>query len=53
MMPPSRLGYPLSLKTARMWHPGLTVPYRPLVPDDDRSLNPCRADDTLIIHGDS
>ena len=31
----------------------LTVPYRPLVPDDDRSLNPGGADDNLIIHGDN
>ena len=31
----------------------LTVPYRPLVPDPDRSLNPAAADDNLIIHGDN
>ena len=31
----------------------LTVPYRPLVPDDDRSLNADGADDNLIIHGDN
>ena len=31
----------------------LTVPYRPLVPDDDRSLNPNGVDDNLIIHGDN
>ena len=31
----------------------LTVPYRPLVPDPDRSLNPAGADDNLIIHGDN
>ena len=31
----------------------LTVPYRPLVPDDDRSLNPTGIDDNLIIHGDN
>ncbi len=31
----------------------LTVPYRPLVPDDGRSLNPGGADDNLIIHGDN
>ena len=31
----------------------LTVPYRPLVPDNDRSLNPVGADDNLIIHGDN
>ena len=31
----------------------LTVPYRPLVPDADRSLNPAGADDNLIIHGDN
>ena len=31
----------------------LTVPYRPLVPDPGRSLNPVDADDNLIIHGDN
>lgn len=31
----------------------LTVPYRPLVPDAERSLNPVEADDNLIIHGDN
>ena len=31
----------------------MTVPYRPLVPDNDRSLNPAGADDNLIIHGDN
>ena len=31
----------------------LTVPYRPLVLDADRSLNPAGADDNLIIHGDN
>ena len=31
----------------------LTVPYRPLVPDADKSLNPDGADDNLIIHGDN
>ncbi len=31
----------------------LTVPYRPLVPDAERSLNPGDADDNLIIHGDN
>ena len=31
----------------------LTVPYRPLVPDSARSLNPAGADDNLIIHGDN
>ena len=31
----------------------LTVPYRPLVPDAGRSLNPADADDNLIIHGDN
>ena len=31
----------------------LTVPYRPLVPDPDRSVNPAGADDNLIIHGDN
>ena len=31
----------------------LTVPYRPLVVDAERSLNPAEADDNLIIHGDN
>ena len=31
----------------------LTVPYRPLVPDSERSLDPDGADDNLIIHGDN
>ena len=31
----------------------LTVPFRPLEPDTDRSLNPAGADDNLIIHGDN
>ena len=31
----------------------LTVPYRPLVSDVDRSLNPGGIDDNLIIHGDN
>ena len=31
----------------------LTVPYRPLVPDPERSLNPADIDDNLIIHGDN
>ena len=31
----------------------LTVPYRPLVPDADRSLDPAGADDNLIIQGDN
>ena len=31
----------------------LTVPYRPLVADAGRSLNPADADDNLIIHGDN
>lgn len=31
----------------------LTVPYRPLVADAERSLNPVEADDNLIIHGDN
>ena len=31
----------------------LTVPYRPLVPDHGRSLDPAGADDNLIIHGDN
>ncbi len=36
----------------------LTVPYRPLVPDAAKSLNPPelvegQADDNLIIHGDN
>ena len=30
-----------------------TVPYRPLVPDTGRSLDPADADDNLIIHGDN
>ena len=31
----------------------MTVPYRPLVLDDAKSLNPGGADDSLIIHGDN
>ncbi|MCY4173011.1 MAG: site-specific DNA-methyltransferase [Cyanobacteria bacterium MAG CAR3_bin_5] len=31
----------------------LTVPYRPLIPDDGKSLHPAEADDNLIIHGDN
>ena len=31
----------------------LTVPYRPLEPDEYRSLNPAGADDNLIVHGDN
>ena len=31
----------------------LTVPYRSLIPDAERSLNPADADDNLIIHGDN
>ena len=31
----------------------LMVPYRPLVPDPDKSLNPAGIDDNLIIHGDN
>ena len=31
----------------------LTVPYRQLIPDDDRSLDPAGADDNLIVHGDN
>ena len=31
----------------------LTVPYRPLVPDAAKSLNPAGVDDNLIIHGDN
>ena len=31
----------------------LTVPYRPLVADPGRSLNPAEADGNLIIHGDN
>ena len=31
----------------------LIVPYRPLEPDDKRSLHPAGADDNLIIHGDN
>ena len=31
----------------------LTVPYRPLVPNPDKSLNPTGVEDNLIIHGDN
>ncbi len=31
----------------------LTVPYRPLEPDETHSCNPTRPDDNLIIHGDN
>ena len=31
----------------------LMVPYRPLVPDAGRSLNPVEAEDNLIVHGDN
>ena len=31
----------------------LTVPYRPIEPDENRSHNPSGADDNLIIHGDN
>ena len=31
----------------------LTVPFRPLIPDHERSLNPSDGDDNLIIHGDN
>ena len=31
----------------------LTVPYRPLEPDESRSCNPTDTDDNLIIHGDN
>ena len=31
----------------------LTIPYRPLEPDEDRSCNPTGTDDNLIIHGDN
>ena len=31
----------------------LTVPYRPLVPDAERSLGEAGADDNLIVHGDN
>ena len=31
----------------------LTVPYRPLEPDETRSCNPNDTDDNLIIHGDN
>lgn len=31
----------------------LSVPYKPLIPDISRSLNPSGADDNLIIHGDN
>ena len=31
----------------------LTVPYRPIEPDESRSCNPAGTDDNLIIHGDN
>ncbi len=31
----------------------LTVPYRPIEPDESRSCNPAGIDDNLIIHGDN
>ena len=31
----------------------LTVPYRPIEPDENRSCNPSGTDDNLIIHGDN
>ena len=31
----------------------LTVPYRPIEPDESRSCKPSGADDNLIIHGDN
>ena len=31
----------------------LTVPYRPLEPDESKSCNPTDTDDNLIIHGDN
>ena len=31
----------------------LTVPYRPLLPDETRSCNPSGVEDNLIIHGDN
>ena len=31
----------------------LTVPYRPIEPDESRSCNPAGSDDNLIIHGDN
>ncbi len=31
----------------------LTIPYRPLEPDEKRSCNPAGTDDNLIIHGDN
>ena len=31
----------------------LTIPYRPLVPDAAKSLNPAGAETTIIIHGDN
>ena len=31
----------------------LTVPFRPLLPDEQRSCNPSGTDDNLIIHGDN
>ncbi len=31
----------------------LTVPYRPLVPEPDKSVGDCPDDDNLIVHGDN
>ncbi len=31
----------------------LTVPYRPLVPEPDKSVGDCSDDDNLIVHGDN
>ena len=31
----------------------LSVPYRPLEPDESRSCNPSGEEDNLIIHGDN
>ena len=31
----------------------LSVPYRPLIPDESRSCNAVGSDDNLIIHGDN
>ena len=31
----------------------LTVPYRPLEPDNDRSINSTGVDNDMIIHGDN
>ena len=37
----------------RVYAHHLTVPYRPLVLDAERSLNPADVEDNLVIHGDN